>query len=87
MPEPSQKIQECLQYIEKVLQQKNYSPQTSKTYLGYLRDYLTRIQGEHDYMIRPDLPLIRHFLFEKQKQGCSASTVNLCLSAVSKKRF
>jgi len=72
-------MQNFLDKTKKELTYRNYSRQTIKSYLAYIREYLIFVNN-NKYSNKEDA--LRDFLIEKQEKGLSSQTINLALNAV-----
>jgi len=74
--------QQYLNQTRDELKLRNYSPQTIKSYLGCLADFLESPAGDGAGLARANLDFIRAFLLKKQSKDLSAQTINLYLNAI-----
>ncbi|MFH2062640.1 MAG: tyrosine-type recombinase/integrase [bacterium] len=70
---------EILDRTERVLRLRNYSPETRKAYLLYIREYLG---FRKDVETNNKQQVIEEFLLEKYRRKQSPQTINLALNAV-----
>ncbi|PIR24305.1 integrase [Candidatus Campbellbacteria bacterium CG11_big_fil_rev_8_21_14_0_20_44_21] len=64
---------------ERILRLRNYSPQTRKAYLLYIREY---ISFSEKLGIEPEQKTLEEFLLDKHRRKQSPQTINLALNAV-----
>jgi site-specific recombinase XerD len=72
-------MENILDKTERVLRLRNYSPQTRKAYLLYIKEY---IRFSKKAGIKDKQKAIEDFLLDKHKRKQSPQTVNLALNAV-----
>lgn len=72
-------IQSQLELAEAELRLRNYSPKTVKSYLYFLREFLAFRDRKQ---VQNDETALKRFLLFLEKNGASAQTRNLCLSAL-----
>jgi len=68
-----------LDKTERILRLRNYSPQTRKAYLLYIREY---ISFSEKLGIEPEQKTLEEFLLDKHRRKQSPQTINLALNAV-----
>lgn len=72
-------MENILDKTERILQLRNYSPQTRKAYLLYIKEY---IKFSKNAGIKNKQKAIEEFLLDKHERKQSPQTVNLTLNAV-----
>jgi len=71
--------QNLLQEMENLLELRNYSPKTIKSYLFYTREFL--LFAKEKNIFNKD-EAIKQFLLNKQQKGQSSQTINLAFNAI-----
>lgn len=72
-------MDDTLDKTERVLRLRNYSPQTRKAYLLYIKDYITFSKKAG---IKDRQKAIEEFLLDKHNRKQSPQTINLALNAI-----
>ena len=72
-------MHDILTKVENLLKLRNYSPKTRKSYLLYIKDYIT-YSKKHNLTNKKDA--IEKYLLERHSKGQSSQTVNLALNAL-----